>query len=87
LGQMWFSTIGVNIPKTTQNSPLARQCLDWTERQHHLAGPLGTALFRALTNQSWIKTTHTPRQLVVTHIGWQALSTHLDLNQASFTKP
>jgi len=37
-----FGGVGLDVRalKPTRRG-LARQCLDWTERRHHLAGPLG----------------------------------------------
>ncbi|WP_010138747.1 ArsR/SmtB family transcription factor [Oceanicola sp. S124] len=32
-----------------------RQCLDWSERRMHLAGPLGRALLLALLDQGWAR--------------------------------
>jgi DNA-binding transcriptional ArsR family regulator len=44
-GAEWFATVGLDIHtlKPTRRG-IARQCLDWTERSHHLAGPLGIGL-------------------------------------------
>jgi hypothetical protein len=41
-GVEWFGGVGVDVAalKPTR-SGLARRCLDWTKRTHHLAGPLG----------------------------------------------
>jgi uncharacterized protein YjhX (UPF0386 family) len=34
--------------------PLARRCLDWTERQPHLAGSLGAAVLDRLVARRWL---------------------------------
>ena len=34
--------------------PLARRCLDWTERRPHLAGSLGAAVLERLVAKRWI---------------------------------
>ena len=34
--------------------PMVRGCLDWTERQAHLAGRLGTALLVAMLEHGWL---------------------------------
>lgn len=54
-GVEWFASIGLDACalKPTQRG-VARQCLDWTERRHHLAGPLGTALLRVFCEQRWV---------------------------------
>src|SRR5271156_4640881 len=33
--------------------PVCKACLDWSERRHHLAGTLGAALMRRLTELNW----------------------------------
>lgn len=34
--------------------PLARRCLDWTEKRYHLAGALGAAICTAFLKRRWI---------------------------------
>jgi DNA-binding transcriptional ArsR family regulator len=36
-------------------SPELRLCLDWTERRHHLAGPVATAILRHLLEQGHLR--------------------------------
>ena len=55
-GARWFSEVlGI---ETAQLAPgrhgVARRCLDWTERRHHIAGPLGTALFHRFRELGWV---------------------------------
>ncbi|WP_255210161.1 hypothetical protein [Erwinia persicina] len=45
-GHHWFEQQGVEI--SADRAGNNRMCLDWTERQYHLAGPLGTAMLEAL---------------------------------------
>jgi hypothetical protein len=58
---------------------LARQCLDWSERQHHIAGALGAALFDAMLALKWIGRTRTARVVRVTLEGRKTLNQLLDL--------
>ena len=44
--------------------PFVRRCLDWTERQPHLAGALGAAVLDRLTRDAVVH--RTPRSRVVT---------------------
>jgi hypothetical protein len=54
-GRTWFQTLGIEIPEETRAlSKLARRCLDWTERRHHLAGPLGCAMYKRLVELRWV---------------------------------
>src|SRR5690242_9217448 len=41
-GTRWLAELGIEVGaiRPTRRG-LARRCLDWTERRHHLAGPLG----------------------------------------------
>ncbi len=44
--------------------PLCRECLDWSQRQSHLAGRLGRALLREMENKGWLKPSATSRAIV-----------------------
>lgn len=55
LGCGWFAEIALGRPlKHGNNESVARLCLDWTERQHHLGGPLGCTLLKCLIERKWI---------------------------------
>jgi len=83
-GSAWFGTIGVDVAtlKPARNG-LARQCLDWTERSHHLAGPLGVQLMRALCAAGWLRRSPSSRAIQVTPKGWAGLKAQLDIDQHS----
>lgn len=49
--------------------PLARGCLDWTERRHHLAGRAGAAVLEALLRRKWVVRGPRPRTIRVTRAG------------------
>lgn len=44
----------------------ARACLDWTERQYHVAGALGAALLSRFLDLRWLERTESSRALRVT---------------------
>jgi hypothetical protein len=48
---------------------VARQCLDWTERRHHVAGPVGVQMLTALCNHGWLKREPASRAVMVTALG------------------
>src|SRR5690606_11137049 len=51
-GAAWFETIGLDTATIKPaRRGLARQCMDWTERRPHLAGPLGVQLTNRLCAQ------------------------------------
>ena len=54
-GRTWFESLGIEIPDDTRApNKLARRCLDWTERRHHLAGPLGCSMYKRLVELRWV---------------------------------
>jgi DNA-binding transcriptional ArsR family regulator len=55
LGRKWFAEIAGDGPlKLGRREAAAWLCLDWTERQHHLGGPLGCTLLNCLCQRKWI---------------------------------
>lgn len=85
-GSAWFAAVGVDIGalKPTRHG-LARQCLDWTERSHHLAGPLGVELMKALCAAGWLRRTKSSRAVQVTPKGWASLKAQLDIDENMLT--
>ncbi len=63
--------------------PLARACLDWTERRHHLAGALGAALLGSFRTRNWVTPRNVPRALRLTTAGRQGFATHYDIDVSS----
>jgi hypothetical protein len=51
----------------------AKPCLDWTERRHHLAGPLGNALTRRMLERRWLLPARGSRVLLPTAEGERRL--------------
>jgi DNA-binding transcriptional ArsR family regulator len=58
---------------------VACRCLDWTERRHHLAGPLGTRLFERCCELGWLTRTHKSRAVQLTRKGRNNLRIHLGI--------
>lgn len=83
-GSEWFRNMGLDVTmlKPTQNR-VARQCLDWTERQHHLAGPLGVQFMALLCSNGWLQRSKSSRAVEVTPKGWASLKEQLGINQQS----
>ena len=57
----------------------ARRCLDWTERQDHLAGALGAAICGKLLDLRWISRDHRSRAVHVSVTGRRQLARLLDV--------
>jgi len=68
-GREWCREVGVRIPQRTRAKSEGRACLDWTERRHHLGGPLGMALFARLKEIGWLATNSRTRAVRLTHSG------------------
>lgn len=58
---------------TNSRRPLARQCLDWSERRPHLAGQLGAAMLEEMINRKWFRKVQFSRELTITSKGKQEL--------------
>ena len=77
-GRKWFEAVGVHTPSfTIARKKLARRCLDWTERRHHVAGPLGCAMYKRFQELGWVAPVRDTRLLRVTLEGqarlWELL--------------
>jgi DNA-binding transcriptional ArsR family regulator len=49
--------------------PLLRECMDWTEHRHHLAGSLGAGLATELLRRGWLRSQPASRAVTVTDSG------------------
>ena len=79
-GAQWFAEFGVDLPSaTSRRRPPARRCLDWTERRHHLAGPLGAAVLIRLVALGWVVRNQGNRAVTVTPAGVQGLRRSLGI--------
>ncbi|MFH8491693.1 ArsR/SmtB family transcription factor [Streptomyces longisporoflavus] len=74
----WFGELGIGLEHSGRR-PLARACLDWTERRPHLAGVAGAALCRHALETGWCVRIGSERAVKVTPPGARALETHLGI--------
>lgn len=72
-GMRWFDDVGIALAPRGRR-PLARGCLDWTERRPHLAGVAGAALCRHALDAGWCVRIGSERAVKVTATGERALS-------------
>jgi DNA-binding transcriptional ArsR family regulator len=69
-GHRWFQDLSIEVTALKPTAAgVARRCLDWTERRHHLAGPLGAALMARLIELGWLRRDGASRAVSVTQIG------------------
>ena len=80
-GGEWFASLGLDLcALKPSRRGIARQCLDWTERKHHLAGPLGVALLQRFCALGWMRRMQGSRMVEITPTGWNELRRVLDLD-------
>ena len=69
-GTAWFAGWSIDENQLRKGRRLfARTCLDWSERQNHLAGALGAALLSQLFEKEWVTRIPDSRALHVTQLG------------------
>ncbi|MFB7368006.1 ArsR/SmtB family transcription factor [Streptomyces hydrogenans] len=77
-GLEWFADLGVPLVRKSRR-PLARGCLDWTERRPHLAGIAGAALCAHALDSGWCVRIGSGRAVKVTPAGERALLRELGI--------
>jgi DNA-binding transcriptional ArsR family regulator len=80
-GVAWFDAVfGIDLSKLRPGRHgLACKCLDWTERRHHLAGPLGARLFQRCCELGWLTRTPQSRAVQLTRRGRNGLRAQLGI--------
>ncbi|MFI9815413.1 ArsR/SmtB family transcription factor [Saccharothrix variisporea] len=77
-GLAWL-TDTLDFTPPTSRRPIAKPCLDWTERRSHLAGAAGAHICASLHAHGWVKKIGTGRAVKVTPAGEEALRDLLGL--------
>ena len=70
-GRDFFNGLGI-VLQSNYRRPVARMCLDWSERRYHLAGALGAALLTHFVDNKWLRLSDTSRAVTMTSTGKQA---------------
>ena len=74
-----LSDIGVTVVRE-RSRPLVRQCLDWSQRRHHLAGTVGARLLGTMIESRWLqRSTIRPRELRLSRAARDGLRAHLGI--------
>ena len=69
-GWQFLTELDIDKNKMMVNRrPLARQCLDWSERRPHLAGHLGALLLNRMLERNWLKRIKFSRELIISTKG------------------
>ena len=70
--QAFLDDIGIEIHSPGVGKPVVKLCLDWTERRHHISGPLATAIMQKALDTRWIERRTGSRTLALTDDGFDA---------------
>jgi hypothetical protein len=77
-GMAWLAELGIDTTALQRGRrPLARPCLDWSERRHHLAGAAGAAIATRLLELGWIRRLDGTRAVRLTLRGREHLARSL----------
>ncbi|MFW2106576.1 winged helix-turn-helix domain-containing protein [Bacillus spizizenii] len=80
-GSLFFSKLGINEEhQRHKRRAFARCCLDWSERQHHIAGALGNALLMRMLEEEWIVRMPKTRAVRMTQSGKIAFEKYFKVN-------
>jgi DNA-binding transcriptional ArsR family regulator len=81
--EMRLATLGIELQALRNGRrPLVRGCLDWSERELHVAGALGAAVASRLFELGWIKRRDGNRSVDVTAEGRAGLSSKLGIDHS-----
>jgi len=60
--------------RTLRHRPVSKTCIDWSERRHHLSGPVGVAICRRCLQLGWVRQHLDSRAVSVTATGRKRLA-------------
>ncbi|MEC4017199.1 ArsR/SmtB family transcription factor [Streptomyces sp. H27-D2] len=87
-GGDWLRDLGADLTGApSSRRPLARSCLDWTERRPHLAGTAGAELCRLTLERGWATRIGTRRAVKVTPLGLAELERRLGVRPEQLGVP
>lgn len=80
LGATWFETFGIDEKVVEKHGAFIPRHVDWTERVHHMAGPIALVVTKRLLEVDWIRRGTVRRAIVITTMGREKLAEELGLN-------
>ncbi len=81
-GDSFFRRLGIDLPRINSVEKLAvKLCLDWTERRHHLSGPLATEIMENSLKMKWLERCTGSRALVITPYGYEMFTIEFGLTR------
>lgn len=75
----FLDKLGIEDPPGGQGKSPAKFCLDWTERRHHISGPLATAIMQKFLEARWLERRTGSRALNITAEGLDVLASQFGL--------
>ncbi|MGS1017517.1 ArsR/SmtB family transcription factor [Allosphingosinicella humi] len=83
-GLAFLASLGIDLVPDdgrfrSGRSVFCRPCLDWSERRPHIAGAVGSALYRAFAGQGWMRRVEGSRAVSITPSGAAGLERHFGL--------
>ncbi|KEK22435.1 ArsR/SmtB family transcription factor [Bacillus gaemokensis] len=73
-GLKFFENFGINLDSLhNKRRFFSKCCLDWSERQHHIAGSLGNAILERMLELKWITKASQTRAVYITPLGKQQI--------------
>ena len=87
-GQAFLVSLGIDLAANDDRlrsgrSVFCRPCLDWSERRPHIAGVVGTALYRGFAQRGWMRRVEGSRAVLITPSGTAGLERHFGLRLGS----
>ncbi len=83
-GSAWLTgPMGIEADTLRTRRPIARPCLDWTERRTHLGGAAGAQLYRRLQALDWVRRAGSGRAVMLTQKGEIGLREALGIDPAT----
>jgi DNA-binding transcriptional ArsR family regulator len=80
-----LAKLGIDLGELNGRRPLVRACLDWSEREPHVAGALGAAIATRFFELGWIKRRDGDRSVETTPDGLVGLARELGIDAAELT--
>jgi DNA-binding transcriptional ArsR family regulator len=67
-----LADFGVDVRRLGRH-PSSTTCIDWSERRHHLSGPVGVAIYKRCLDLGWIRRHLDSRAVSITPVGQTGL--------------
>ena len=78
-GESWLKDFGIDEVKIRKASSFIPWHVDWTERVHHIAGPIAVAITKRLLELGWITQGQVRRSIIITEQGKREFQNQFDI--------